>query len=140
MAKKLRKCSFGGCTNTVMVDDNDRTPPRCERHQHTFTPKKRYHDHHFHKARYFYGTTEWKRTRERYINAHPLCEHCESRGLIVPGNEVDHIIEIEDGGEKFAENNLQTLCHRCHRRKTAEEKRKRDQKKKQNGFMSLSDF
>lgn len=35
--------------------------------------------------------------------------------------EVDHIHPISAGGHKFDERNLQTLCRRCHRAKTAEE-------------------
>ena len=136
----LRKCTYGGCPATVDVDDGDRNPPRCERHAHTFTPKKIYHDHHYHRARYFYGTSQWKKVREQYINQHPLCEHCEKRGYVVEGKEVDHIVEIEDGGDKTNPDNLQTLCIRCHRKKTADEKRRREDKKKLNGFNSLSDF
>ena len=136
----LKKCTFGGCPQTVMVEDNDRNPPRCPRHAKKFTPKKIYHDHHYHRARYFYGTSQWKNLREQYINAHPLCERCEDQGYIVEGREVDHIVEIEDGGDKTDPDNLQTLCVSCHRKKTAEEKRKREEKKNMNGFNSLSDF
>ena len=137
---KLRKCTYGGCPKTIHHDTEDKNPPRCERHKYTFTPKKVYHDHQFHRARYFYGTTEWKKLRERYINQHPLCEHCDKRGLITPGEMVDHVIEIEDGGEKLDFNNLQTLCTHHHRIKTYEAKRKREEKKNLNGFHSMSDF
>lgn len=113
---------------------------RCEQHPYTHTPKKVYHDHHFHKARYFYGTSQWQRLRESYINQHPLCEHCERRGLITPAQEVDHIVELIDGGDKLSWDNLQSLCTTCHRIKTGEEKRKRNERKKLNGFNSLSDF
>ncbi|SEO98970.1 HNH endonuclease [Halorientalis persicus] len=34
---------------------------------------------------------------------------------------VDHITPISEGGHPFDEQNLQTLCRRCHREKTAEE-------------------
>lgn len=36
------------------------------------------------------------------------------------GLEVDHIIEIADGGPQFELSNLQTLCHQCHLDKTAQ--------------------
>ena len=135
-----RLCTFGGCNATVIVSEEDRTPPRCHRHKHTPTPKKVYHSHQFHKARYFYNTAEWRNLREWKINLNPLCEHCERRGLIMVAQEVDHIIEIEDGGSKTDPDNLQSLCKACHRKKTGEEKRKREEKKKLNGFNSLSDF
>ena len=140
MAIKYRKCTYGGCPNIVAVDTEDHNPPRCERHKCTFTPKKVYHDHQFHRARYFYGTAQWQKLRDRYITQHPLCEMCEKRGLVVEGKEVDHIVELQEGGDKLDPNNLMTLCIRCHRRKTAEEKRKREARKGLNGFASLADF
>lgn len=140
--KKARKCSYGGCNKIVYVDPDVRESPRCDRHRNTSgpTPKKVYHSHQFHKARYFYTTPEWRRLREWKINRNPLCEHCERRGLVVPATEVDHIHEIQDGGAKLDPDNLQSLCSSCHRKKTAEEERKRREKKKLNGFNSLSDF
>lgn len=135
-----RLCTYGGCQTTVIVNENDNTPPRCPRHAHTFTPKKVYHSHQFHKARYFYNTTEWRKLRDWKIRKNPLCEHCDSHGRITPATEVDHIVEIEDGGSKTDPDNLQSLCKACHRKKTGEEKRKREEKKKLNGFSSLSDF
>ena len=135
-----RLCTHPGCNQTVYVESTDRNPPRCERHKHTYTPKKVYHDHQWHRAQYFYSSATWKRLRAAYILQHPLCEMCEKAGLVTPGKEVDHIIEIQDGGSKTDPDNLQTLCTRCHRKKTADEKRKREQRKNQNGFKSLSDF
>lgn len=142
MSKKARKCSYGGCNKIVYVDPDVRESPRCDRHRNTSgpTPKKVYHSHQFHKARYFYTTPEWRRLREWKINQNPLCEHCERRGLVVPATEVDHIVELIDGGSKLDPENLQSLCSRCHRIKTAECRRKREEKKKLNGFNSLSDF
>jgi len=32
--------------------------------------------------------------------------------------QADHIVEIADGGNEWDENNLQTLCLKCHREKT----------------------
>lgn len=39
--------------------------------------------------------------------------------------EVDHIQEIKDGGDMWDENNLQTLCHKCHSKKTTNSRRLR---------------
>lgn len=139
---KRKVCTYGGCNATVITDESDRNPPRCPRHQgaQSFTPKKVYHDHQWHKARYFYTSAEWKRLREQYINAHPLCEICDAGGRVTPATEVDHIVEIQDGGDKTNLDNLQSLCTSCHRRKTGEERRKREERKNLNGFNSLSDF
>ena len=32
--------------------------------------------------------------------------------------EVDHIIEVSDGGNQWDSKNLQTLCVKCHKKKT----------------------
>ncbi|AUS01917.1 hypothetical protein NVP2044O_53 [Vibrio phage 2.044.O._10N.261.51.B8] len=135
-----RLCTYGGCSATVIVSEEDRIPPRCERHANTFTPKKVYHDHHYHRARYFYGTSQWKKLRLYKLQLNPICEHCIKRDLVVAAVDVDHIVEIEDGGSKTDIDNLQSLCVPCHRKKTGEEKRKREEKNTLGGFNSLSDF
>ncbi len=38
---------------------------------------------------------------------------------------VDHIQELKDGGAEVDPENAQTLCNRCHQKKTRAEKRKR---------------
>lgn len=62
----------------------------------------------------------WDRLRTAHLAGEPLCRMC---GL--PAVLVDHIIPIRDGGERLDENNLQSLCRRCHDVKTAEDVRKR---------------
>lgn len=37
---------------------------------------------------------------------------------IMSNLEVDHIIEVSDGGDMWSEENLQTLCYSCHKKKT----------------------
>ena len=39
--------------------------------------------------------------------------------------EADHIFEIVDGGDAWGIENLQTLCKKCHKAKTAESRRAR---------------
>jgi len=55
----------------------------------------------------------WKRIRDRYIAAHPLCEQCDVAGRIVPAQEVHHIIPLSEGGTHAADN-LMALCTPCH--------------------------
>jgi 5-methylcytosine-specific restriction protein A len=59
-----------------------------------------------------YGT-EWRRIRNRYIAAHPLCEQCEAAGRFVTAQEVHHIKPLAQGGT-HAEDNLMSLCSSCH--------------------------
>ena len=60
----------------------------------------------------------WRKIRNRFIAAHPLCVHCQDHGRVTPATEVDHIIPLKHGGT-HAENNLQALCKPCHSAKTA---------------------
>ena len=42
-----------------------------------------------------------------------------------PATEVDHIVEVADGGDLYGLDNLQSLCHSCHAAKTKREQRAR---------------
>ena len=49
------------------------------------------------------------------------CRQCGRAGRL----EVDHIEALEDGGDPWAFDNLQTLCRTCHLAKTSRENRAR---------------
>ncbi len=57
-----------------------------------------------------------------YLRAHPLCEKKMGTDLDIgcgePAKVVDHIIPKTLGGTD-EESNLQSICERCHNRKTA---------------------
>ena len=55
----------------------------------------------------------WKRIRDRYAAAHPLCEQCLKEGRLTPVEEVHHILPISQGGTHDA-SNLMSLCQSCH--------------------------
>lgn len=61
----------------------------------------------------------WKRARDRFIKAHPLCEECKKQGKLTPAEEVHHIIPLSQGGGND-ESNLMSLCKSCHSRITVE--------------------
>lgn len=65
-----------------------------------------------------YGRT-WKRIRDRYIKAHPLCEECKKASRLMPAEEVHHILPLSHGGTNDT-NNLMALCKSCHSRISAE--------------------
>jgi len=70
----------------------------------------------------FYSSAKWKRVRKQVMMRDGgLCVKC---GEIA--NVVDHIKEINDGGCKLCYDNLESLCHLCHNRKSKEEKKKRE--------------
>ena len=70
----------------------------------------------------------WKRLRMMFIRSHPLCNdpfgtHIKS-AAVVPAVEVDHVAGLRDSPDQaFAMENLQSLCKKCHARKTAQENR-----------------
>lgn len=133
----LKICSAGGCKTVVTVDPLDRNPPRCEKHPYKPTKKRKVYSHHIVNGRNIYSTNEWKKLSKAKKRLNPLCEECERMSIYTPAKIADHIIEIEDGGSPYDINNLQSLCDPCHKRKTAQEAKKR---KDNNGFGSISDF
>ena len=48
---------------------------------------------------------------------------CEEKGIIRGATIIDHITAIQDGGDPWNEENLQSLCVPCHNRKSGKEKR-----------------
>lgn len=76
---------------------------------------------------------DWEPVRDAHLALHPECVECWKRGIMVVGmrlrngkwvrNHVDHIIPHNGIGcpLRLDWNNLQTLCHSCHSRKTATE-------------------
>ena len=55
----------------------------------------------------------WKRIRDRYAAAHPLCERCLKEGRLTPMKEVHHILPVSQGGD-HRDSNLMSLCQSCH--------------------------
>lgn len=62
--------------------------------------------------------SKWRRFSERYRRKNPLCVKCLKRNKVRAAAHVDHIIPLDQGGEKFARENLQSLCESCHGKKT----------------------
>jgi len=55
----------------------------------------------------------WRKIRNLYISAHPLCEECLKSNRLVPADEVHHIIPPDCGGT-HDDDNLMSLCKSCH--------------------------
>ena len=49
----------------------------------------------------------WKRLRDRYMNAHPLCERCQREDRLVKAEQVHHIKPLAECGD-HSENNLKS--------------------------------
>ena len=63
----------------------------------------------------------WRKLRARWLRSVPLCEHCMRDGITQPAELVDHIIPIRAGGGRLDVENLQSLCLKCHAKKTAQD-------------------
>ena len=64
-----------------------------------------------------YNLRAWRdRLRPAKLAANPLCEDCEAQGLVVPATDVDH---VDGDAWNWALENLRSLCHSCHARKSA---------------------
>jgi 5-methylcytosine-specific restriction protein A len=108
-----KPCTQPGCG--VLVRDGS---ARCEAHKvlaGRFADKRRGSRH-----QRGYGTA-WDRTRARILRRDAgLCQPCSRAGRVTAATEVDHIVNKARGGDD-GDDNLQSICVDCHRRKTAAE-------------------
>ena len=109
--KPKRPCAYPGCGRLA---ENEQY---CAEHKRVAnkTYNKYQRDHATNKR---YGRA-WKRIRDRYIKAHPLCEECKKADRLTPAEEVHHILPLSHGGTNDV-SNLMSLCKSCHSRITAE--------------------
>ena len=101
--KPKRPCSYPGCPN--LTDGQ-----YCKEHE---AAARRQYNKYERSAdvNKKYGRA-WKRIRDRYAAAHPLCEMCLKEGRLTPVDEVHHIVPISQGGT-HARDNLMSLCRSC---------------------------
>lgn len=68
---------------------------------------------------------KWMRIREAILTRDcGLCVPCKAKGKLTIATEVDHILQLADGGTDD-HSNLQSICHNCHADKTARENGKK---------------
>lgn len=102
-----------GCTELVDVGSY------CEKHKKAVI---RYTDEHRQTAAERSYDSRWRKAREGYLKAHPLCVHCLKENQYTPATVVDHIIPHKGDKKLFWDrNNWQSLCKRHHDIKTASE-------------------
>lgn len=107
--KPKRPCSHPGCPE--LVDGR-----YCEKH----TKEEQRHYNKYDRdpeSNKRYGR-RWRKIRDRYIFAHPLCEQCFKEERVTAAEEVHHIKPLAAGGTHDDEN-LMSLCKSCHSRITA---------------------
>lgn len=70
------------------------------------------------------GGRPWRRIRARILRRdNGLCQPCWRAGRVTPAVEVDHVVNVADGGSD-ADDNLEAICGPCHKVKTQQEARR----------------
>jgi hypothetical protein len=62
-----------------------------------------------------YNSKRWQITRSRYLFDHPLCEHPECMAI---ATDVHHKVDLQAGGDPWAMDGLEALCHSHHSMET----------------------
>jgi 5-methylcytosine-specific restriction protein A len=109
-----KPCNAQGCN--VLT----RNPRYCDAHVHLLKSHAREKPRESSASR-GYGY-KWQQARAGWLAKHPLCWHCEAKGLVVVATDVDHIEPHRGDMSLFWDRgNWQALCHSCHSAKTAAE-------------------
>lgn len=110
MKKPLKPCKHPGCrVLTAETYCADHQPAR---------PRKESAEWHYLYTDRAYG---WASRRAEQLRREPFCRACAVEGLRVRATDVDHIVPHCGDVELFVSGELQSLCHRCHSRKTMRE-------------------
>lgn len=110
--KPFRPCRYPGCCTLVAEGYCETHRPRrtCDRSEEAQS------------WRWMYGTPEWEQLRGGQLLREPFCRVCARKGLRVRATDVDHIVDHKGDWTVFTDpDNLESLCHSCHSRKTARE-------------------
>ena len=109
--KPLRPCRYPGCHALVPGG-------YCAAHRPKWAERRESASWHW-----MYSTAAWTRDlRPGQLLREPFCRSCARRGLRTPATDVDHIRDHKGDWRLFTDRaNLQSLCHRCHSRKTLRE-------------------
>lgn len=111
--KPKRPCSYPGCPRLV-------EGRYCEEHQRLINQQYNAYGRD-EISKEFYKSPAWLLARKRQLDRQPFCEECLKAGKRTKATMVDHIIPIRQGGDRYAAENLQSLCWSCHSRKSVEE-------------------
>lgn len=111
--KPLRPCRHPGCS--ALVRDG-----YCDAHRPKRTNDRSQEAQSW---RWMYRTGKWlDELRPEQLLREPFCRACALRGVRAYATDVDHVIPHRGVWALFVDpNNLQSLCHSCHSRKTAAE-------------------
>jgi 5-methylcytosine-specific restriction protein A len=109
--KPKRPCNEAGCVE--VTDDR-----YCETHKHKAKERHKLYDKYQRdqKARAFYHSPEWGRTRQQVLmRDHGLCQHCLLEKRITMADMVHHRFPIKTHWNfRLVLSNLVSLCNACH--------------------------
>jgi 5-methylcytosine-specific restriction protein A len=116
--RALQPCKLPGCPNLVVSG-------YCDEHKCYepvyITDKKAFeklNEKKTEKSIAFYSSFAWQKVRKTYRSRHPICEHCEKKGIIVPAQLVHHKKKLQDiwkdKGNPLSFRYLESLCNKCH--------------------------
>lgn len=75
-------------------------------------------------AKKFYNSDNWKRLRVLKLVETPYCEDCMIKGDLTPATTVHHVAELRQSADTARDlDNLRSLCHSCHSRHHARNRR-----------------
>ena len=101
-----RPCSFPGCPaltdGRYCPEHQSVMDARYNRNERDADSNKRY-------------GRAWKKTREAFLSANPLCVVCERDGRLTPATLAHHKVKRTEGGTDDW-GNMAALCQACHSR------------------------
>lgn len=112
-------CRFKGCSGLV----NSRLKRGyCDKHAHLRTQSNwsSHQQKQGNTTKRGYGHAWRQRRADVLARDHFLCQVCLKNGYVTPATAVDHIINKASGGTDDMDN-LQSICHACHKSKTQAE-------------------
>lgn len=58
--------------------------------------------------------SDWRKARDKHLEANPWCVECTKEGKLRPAVLVDHVKRIKAGGSRLDASNFQSLCATHH--------------------------
>ena len=111
-ARPLRPCAWPGCV-AVQVS------AYCDAHERVFKRTQSKYSHKQEHQRLY--DRRWQRIRAAQLAAHPWCARCLREGRHTLATDVHHLERHEGDVAKFYNSPLESDCHACHSRETAQE-------------------
>lgn len=129
--KPMKQCNHPSCRNLIPFDQQycaQHIHMKREKHKVYDAARKREEPH----LRALYNSDRWRKlSKQVKLRDDHMCQECLRNGRYTPADVTDHIIEVRDDWERRWDiSNMEALCHECHNRKTLEEAKRREGKRK----------